>query len=119
MKFLNKSIVAAVLGLGVVTSSQAVDVYMTGSTAMRSVMYNAFLTPGVVFTAAPTFAGVGGSGSGDTYMAFTGTVVGRSDTTTILCDWSGSEGGIADLANGASEAFMTDAQVAIGGIRHG
>lgn len=115
MKFLNKSIVAAVLGLGLVTSSQAVDVYVTGSTAMRTVFYNACTTPGLVFSAAPAFAGVGGSGSGDTYMAFTGTLVGRSDTTTILTHWSGSEAGISDLTGGVAETFMTDAQVTIGG----
>jgi len=105
---INKVMLAAVLGLGVATVSQAADVFISGSTAMRSTIYNAMLTPGCVFSSAPTFTGYGGSGSGDTYMGFTGTLVGGSGTVNVLCFWSGSEAGIKDVAAGQSETFIAD-----------
>jgi hypothetical protein len=39
-------------------------------------------------------------------MAFQGTLVGGSGTTTIECAWSGSEAGIKDVATGLSENFI-------------
>ena len=103
---INKSILAAVLGLSV-ASAQATNVYMSGSTAFRSIIYNALRTPGIVFTAAPTFTGYGGSGSGDTYMAFQGTLVGGG-AVTVKCFWSGSEAGVADVANLNTHTFIAD-----------
>lgn len=100
---INKAILAAVLGLGVAGSTQAADVFMSGSTAMRATMYNALVTDGVVFHPAPTFTGWGGSGSGDSYMAFRGTLVGGSGTVTIFCSWSGSEAGVKDVVTGSSK----------------
>jgi len=108
---INKAILAAVIGAGVVSSALAGDVFITGSTAMRSTMYNALLTDGVVFHPAPTFTGWGGGGSGDSYMAFSGTLVGGSGTTTVLCEWSGSEAGIKDVVAGTSETFLSDGYV--------
>lgn len=105
---INKAILAAALGLSVVSASQAADVFLTGSTAMRSTIYKAMTTAGIVFQSTPTFTGYGGSGSGDTYMGFTGTLVGGSGTVNILCDWSGSEAGIKDVAAGQSETFIAD-----------
>lgn len=106
---ISKVILAAALGLSVVSAAQATDVFLTGSTAMRGIIYKAMTTPGVVFSSAPTFTGYGAAGSGDTYMGFTGTLVNGSGTVNILCDWSGSEAGIKDLVSGQSETFISDA----------
>jgi hypothetical protein len=107
--YLNKAIIAAVLGLSVASVSEAANVYMSGSTAMRGVIYNAMTTPNIVFNSAGSvFTGYGGSGSGDTYMAFSGVLKGGSGTTVIKCFWSGSEAGILDLVGGGSETFIAD-----------
>ncbi len=111
---MKKSLVAATLCLGVAGASQAGNVYVTGSTAMRSTFYNAIIQPGACFTAAPTVTlyqgGTSGNnaGSGANYMAFSGTLVGGSGTTVIKCQWSGSEAGIQDVATGLSENFIAD-----------
>ena len=106
-----KAILAAALGLSAVCASQAANVYITGSTAMRSVVYSALMTPNLVFSSAPVFTGFGGSGNGDTYMAFTGTLKGGSGSTTIKCTWSGSEAGIGDLVSATPETFISDSYV--------
>jgi len=103
---LNRTILAGALSVGVATLAQAGTIYMTGSTAMRGIVYATMLAPGAVFTAAPTTTLFEGGGSGANYMAFSGTLVGGSGTTIIQCHWSGSEGGIKDVATGASEQFM-------------
>src|ERR1700690_2405213 len=75
---LNKSLLAVALGLSVAGVSQAGEVYLTGSTAMRSTIYTVLNTPNVVFSGTPVFTGYGGKGSGDNYMAFYGTLKGGS-----------------------------------------
>jgi len=104
---INKSLLAAMLALGVAGIASADDVYITGSTAMRSTIYNALNTANVVFTNSVTFAGNGG-GNGSSYMNFTGTLVGGSGTTTIHCHWSGSEAGVLDVASNSvvQETFL-------------
>ena len=102
---INKFAMAALLGLGMAGVSNAGTVYLTGSTSMRSVVYNTIIAPGVVFTAAPTTTlyqgGTTGNnaGGGANYMAFSGTLVGGSGTTILQCHWTGSEGGILDIAS--------------------
>src|SRR5450756_524480 len=103
---INKLILASVLGLSVASLADAGNVYITGSTACRGNVYSAMTTAGEVFTATPTTTLYKGGGAGATYMAFVGTLVGGSGSTTIQCDWSGSEGGIKDVATGASENFI-------------
>jgi len=108
---LNKSLMAVTLGLSVAVTTQAFDeVYLTGSTAMRSTVYKVLTTPGQVFTAAPVFTGYGGgsspaSGSSDNYMAFYGTLVGNSSPSVVNCYWSGSEAGIQAVASNNVTAF--------------
>jgi hypothetical protein len=110
MNILNKSIVAAVLGLSVADVSHAGVIYLTGSTAARSTVYAALIAPGAVFQTAPTVTTyAGSSASGSTYMAFVGTLVGGSGSTTIDCDWSGSEAGIHDVAAAQQESFLNPA----------
>jgi hypothetical protein len=102
---INKFAMAAALGLGIAGVCNAGTVYLTGSTSMRSVVYNTIIAPGAVFTAAPvTTVYQGGTtgnnaGSGANYMAFSGTLVGGSGTTIIQCHWTGSEGGIGDVTS--------------------
>ena len=104
---IKKSIIAGVLGLGLVSLADAATIYMSGSTAMRSTVYATLNAAGAVFDAAPTFAGRGGSSaSGCNYMAFVGNIGGVS--TTVKCHWSGSEAGIKDVATGQLEDYLAD-----------
>lgn len=96
---LNKSVLAVVLGLGMTCLTQAGNVYMSGSTAMRSIVYNTLIAPGVVFQSAPSVTLFNGGGSSANYMAFVGTLVGGSGSTTVQCHWSGSEAGILNVAS--------------------
>lgn len=110
---LNKTILTITLGMSVAALAQAGEVYFTGSTAMRSTVYAALTNPGTVFQSSPTFYGWGGKGSGDNYMAFVGTLVGGSGSTTINCRWSGSEDGILHVAsnNVVNQTFMADSLI--------
>lgn len=112
MKFINKSIVAIVLGMSAVTASHATNVYLSGSTALRSTVFKAMTTSGVIFTTTPTFTGYGGSGNGDTFMAFQGPIKGitGNPSVTVKCFWSGSEAGIKDLVSTPTptELFIAD-----------
>jgi hypothetical protein len=102
---INKFAMAALLGLGMAGVSNAGTVYLTGSTAMRSVVYSTIIAPGVVFQSAPTTTLYQGGTTGNNaagganYMAFSGTLVGGSGTTILQCHWTGSEGGILDVAS--------------------
>lgn len=108
---INKSLLAVALGLSVASLSQAGEIYLTGSTAMRSTIYQVITAPGVVFQSAPVFTGFGGKGGGDNYMAFVGTLVGGSGQTIINCHWSGSEDGLQHLVTGANQTFMDDSLI--------
>jgi hypothetical protein len=119
---LNKTILAIALGLSAAGLSQAETVYLTGSTAMRSTIYAELTNAGTVFTTQPIFTGysgstAAGSGPGDTYMGFAGTLVGGSGTTIINCFWSGSEDGILHVAsnNVVNQTFMLDSLIATSG----
>lgn len=103
---LNKSILAVALGLSVAVSVQAFDeIYLTGSTAMRSTIYAELSVAGPVFSSAPVITGYGGKGNGDNYMAFYGTLNGNSSPSVINCYWSGSEAGIQAAASNNVAAF--------------
>ena len=95
------ALTAALIALGIVSQASADNVvYLTGSTAFRSTVYNALHTPGTVFDATPaiTEAEFGGSSaSGANYMLFHGNIAGTP--TYIDCAWSGSEAGIASASN--------------------
>jgi hypothetical protein len=101
---MKSKITMALLALGVISSASAQNVvYLTGSSAFRSTVYNALHSsagPGAggVFDAAPTEVEFGGSGaSGANYMLFFGKIGGTD--TYIDCVWSGSEAGIASVCN--------------------
>src|SRR5690242_19042635 len=94
----NAAFTAALVALGIVSHASADNVvYLTGSTAFRSTVYNALHTPGTVFDGAVTEAEFGSSQSGANYMLFHGNINGTA--TYIDCAWSGSEAGIASAAN--------------------
>ena len=102
---INKFAMAVALGLGLAGVCNAGTVYLTGSTAMRGIVYATIRNAGTVFQAVPTTTlyqgGTTGNnaGNGANYMAFSGTLVGGSGTTIIQCHWTGSEGGIVDVAS--------------------
>jgi hypothetical protein len=102
---INKSILALALGLGLAGSCFGGTVYLSGSTAARGTVYNLLAATNVIFNGAPAITSSSSSASGGNYMAFQGTLYGGSGTTTILCSWSGSEAGIANVASNTATAF--------------
>jgi hypothetical protein len=100
MKINSKTIMALIaLGIAVHASAQNV-IYVTGSTAFRSICFTAFSTPGDVFDTNTTvsYASFGSTTSSKgSYMLFSGLINGTA--TYIDCAWSGSEAGIASVAN--------------------
>ncbi|SPE55814.1 conserved exported hypothetical protein [Verrucomicrobia bacterium] len=108
---INTTILAIGLGLGSagLAGAQTHYVYLTGSTAARNAVY-ATLNSTAVFDAAPTATTQGNSAPQKAnYMTFVGNIGGKP--FSVKCDWSGSEGGIADIAGNLSENFLTDAAV--------
>lgn len=109
---INSTLLALGLGLASASLASAQNyVYMSGSTAARSAVYATLASSGGVFDSpGPTNIITQGSGtaSGATYMSFYGNIGGSA--YVIKCSWSGSEGGIADLANNPSqtESFLQD-----------
>jgi hypothetical protein len=122
---LNKIILACALSAGFVSLSQAASVYVTGSTAMRSIFFTALSTAGDIFSSAPAYTVYDGgstgnnAGNGGNYMAFVGTATAANGggPLTVKCHWSGSEEGIHDVASGLSQTFIADS--AIDGADHG
>ena len=98
---------AALIALGIVSQASAIDyVYITGSTAARNAAYDT-LNSTNVFDALPVIITQGNATAKKcTYMTFKGTIGGT--TNYIKCDWSGSEGGIQDLAIGSTQPFLDD-----------
>jgi len=102
------------LALASVNMASAVNyVYFTGSTAARASVVAAMTTVGVVFDSITTQVGQGNATFNKcTYHLISGHMVGDAVgvVTTIKTDWSGSEGGIADLVGG-TEQFLDDTAV--------
>lgn len=97
------TILCALIALGAFSRASADNVvYLTGSTAFRSTVYNALhnnsgTNSGGVFDAGTvTEAEFGSSASGANYMLFHGNINGTP--TYIDCAWSGSEAGIASAS---------------------
>jgi len=97
------TLAAALMAVGFVCQASAANVvYLTGSTAMRSTVYNQLNTPGAIFDSGATITRAtrkfsGSNPNGASYMLFLGTISGTP--TYINCVWSGSEAGIASAAN--------------------
>jgi hypothetical protein len=101
-----KSLVLAGVMSAATLANAAQYIYLTGSTAARSIVYNTIINGSTVFDAAPTVVVQGGKTlSGANYMNFHGNLGGND--TILKCHWSGSEGGIADLVGG-TQLFLTD-----------
>jgi hypothetical protein len=111
---LNYKTLGVLLGLGLVSSASAVNfVYITGSTAFRSVVFQGITNS---FDAVPQIAtrdGSAASGNNGNWMLFHGNVGGVE--TWVDCHWSGSEDGIAGVAvPGSNPTYFlkTDGSVA-------
>jgi len=93
-----------VVSLASVASAQN-TVYITGSTAFRPAAYQAIYN---LFSPAPSVAAFSAANatdpSGASQMQFTGNIGGTA--YVITANWSGSEGGIADLVSGGNENFL-------------
>lgn len=101
---IHRLLTVSLLGLGVGLSFPAMaanQVYITGSTAFRSQAFNAIKA---TFDGGnPQLAARGGSatsGNNASYMLFHGNIAGNE--TYIDCHWSGSEDGIASVAQPGS-----------------
>jgi hypothetical protein len=100
---LNK-ITSALIGLGIVSLGSVVHasnpvVYLAGASALRSTLYTAATTPGVIFDSGHAGNIVSPSPnntSTSTYIVFEGPI----DGTTVDIDifWTGAEAGVADVA---------------------
>ena len=100
---------AGAIGLGCASLASAATqyVYMTGSTAARNAFYNTIIDGSTVFDSAPTVIAQGSSDpSKATYHLWHGTIAGQD--TIIKAHWSGSEGGISDIAGSPTETFLDD-----------
>ena len=111
---IKKITLATLLGLGLVASASAVNfVYVTGSTAFRSAAFNGITNS---FDAVPSVAtrdGSAASGNNANWMLFHGNVGGVE--TWVNCHWSGSEDGVAGVAQPGSNPtyyLKTDGTVA-------
>ena len=102
-------ILAGAIGLGCASLASATTnyVYVTGSTAGRNAFVLALTDGSTVFDAAPS---VTAQGSADptkaTYHLVQGQIGGQD--TIVKTHWSGSEGGITDIAGSGTQTFLAD-----------
>jgi hypothetical protein len=92
----------ALVGLGLVSAASVAHantvVYLTGSTAARALIYNLMTTTNLLFNPhANVVAGTNANNSNQ--IVYEGTISGIPGTTDISCDFTGSEAGIASVAN--------------------
>jgi hypothetical protein len=102
-------LLAGAVSLGAAGLAQATQyVYVTGSTAARGAFFTSVTNGSTVFDAAPTFITQGNADpSKASYMNFHANLSGVD--TILKCHWSGSEGGIADIAGSGTQSFLDDA----------
>src|SRR5262245_2447645 len=102
-------LLVGVVSLSAASLTQAAQyVYVTGSTAGRNAFFNAVTNGSTVFDSAPTFITQGNADpSKATYMNFHANLGGVD--TLLKCHWSGSEGGITDIAGSGTQSFLDDA----------
>jgi hypothetical protein len=110
MKMKSIAIAGAICASSLSLASATQYVYMTGSTAMRAIVYHTFADGTGVFDAAPTFVGYNGSSSaGANFMLFSNTI--GTIPTIVKCHWSGSEAGIVDVSGSVNESFLDDSVI--------
>jgi hypothetical protein len=97
---------AALVAMGVVSLASAYAststpvVYLTGSTAARGNIYNAMIASGQIFdagTSGKIVSAAPNNAAGSSYIVFEGLINGQ--LVDIDCSWTGSEAGIAAVAN--------------------
>lgn len=96
-------VTAALVGLGVVSMAGIAQantvIYITGSTAARSTIYNLCTTTNLLFTGKATVVEpTSGSSGSSNQIVYEGTVAGITGTVDLSCDFTGSEAGIASTA---------------------
>ncbi len=108
------------LGLASVAAAQSTNyVYITGSTAFRGAIYDAFAGT-TVFDSAPSVAVYNSNAALDPHtggnMDFEGQISGAN--YIIKCAWSGSEAGVGDVVSTTqTRAFVND--IGVGGVAAG
>ena len=95
---------SALIALGIVSAASVAQasnpvVYLTGSTAARSIIYAAATTSGQIFTGGGTVISTGSNntGSGANTIVYEGIIAGVG-TVDLDCSFTGSEAGIAAVA---------------------
>jgi len=95
---------SALIALGIVSAASVAQasnpvVYLTGSTAARSIIYAAATTSGQIFTSGGTVISTGSNntGSGANTIVYEGNISGVG-TVDLDCSFTGSEAGIAAVA---------------------
>ncbi len=112
-------LIAGAVSLGVISQLQAqTRVHITGSTAFRTAAFDGIsasfdASPVVQIAAYKANAALDPHSA--TFMTFDGNIGGAH--YIVKCDWSGSEAGIKDAANGLSESFTAD--IGVGGVAAG
>ena len=107
-KYTKSLVLAGAVGIASLASAATQYVYVTGSTAGRNAFYLAVNDGSTVFDSAPTVVAQGSSDPAKaTYHLWHGNIGGQD--TIIKAHWSGSEGGISDIAGSTSTpTFLTD-----------
>jgi hypothetical protein len=92
----------ALIGLGLVSMAGAAKantvIYLTGSTAARAIIYNLATSTNLFFTGKATVV-AGTSASSSNQIVYEGSVSNITGTVDLSCDFTGSEAGIASVAN--------------------
>jgi hypothetical protein len=120
MKF-NK-FTAALIGLGVLSLASVAQasnpvVYLAGASALRSTLFSAATTPGVIFDAGHAGAVVSpapNNTSTSTYIVFEGPINGT--TVDIDIFWTGAEAGVADVAGNTLTQTLNNSALGSGGV---
>ena len=109
---------SALVALGIISlagiAQAQTTVYLTGSTAARSIIYGAATTAGQIFTAAPTVLSTNNS-SGANTIVYEGNV-NHVGTVILNCSFTGSEAGIAAVAGQSLKQSVNGGTYSLPGV---
>jgi hypothetical protein len=109
------------IGLGIVSLAGAVQanttVYLAGASALRSTLYAAATTPGVIFDtghAGTIVSSAPNNTATSTYIVFEGPINGVTVDLDIF--WTGAEAGVADVAGNRLTQTLNNSALGSGGV---
>jgi len=96
-------------GLFAATTSQAVDIYIVGSTAFRASAWRAITNLYGAGLTGENPGGVAANNSGTSIVTMTGTMAALGgQTVNVYTSWNGSEQGIHNLTHNDNISFLTN-----------